>query len=357
MKRGFLVDFTEEKAIIDKYVDIKDSGAGEDLMLELIENHFIPQNRFEEARSWKSAIKDKGLRSKADELLKSAIKNSRVAPISRIPQNEEWTDESPAAAAHQSDDQQYHYDRTVSYSNAVKMMLDDIDDVRVCRNEWITFMARHAYEGGLDKMGAEFDTLAMALSDYIEFILLPGDFFSDDVNTTPAHAKGTTVEEAYDSRPEMITYLAANASPVLNSAFWLNFFCRTGVNGAVEEVIVTEDYLVFVPKKKTGWNAGKLSTVPTSSITSISVGSEYHTEYQGITSYSQSFWTLTFVTDQYQQFTRWLYLGRNEAEMNQNRPQLGQTMERLAEHFQLTEGDSFQSSGGYTTSIGFGFWV
>jgi len=236
-------------------------------------------------------------------------------------------------------------------------MLDDIDDVRVCRNEWITFVARQAYEGGLDKMGAEFDTLAMALSDYIEFILLPGNFFSDEANTAPAQAKGTTVEEAYESRPEIITYLAANASAVLKSTFWLNFFCRTGVNGAVEEVIVTEDYLLFVPKKKTGWNAGTLSTVPTASISSISVGSEYHTEYQGITSYSQSFWTLTFVTDQYQQFTRWLYLGRNEAEMNENRPQLGKTMERLGQHFQLTEGDSFQSSGGYTTSIGFGFWV
>jgi hypothetical protein len=35
--KGSLVDFTDEKAIIDKYVEIKDSGAGEDLMLELIE--------------------------------------------------------------------------------------------------------------------------------------------------------------------------------------------------------------------------------------------------------------------------------------------------------------------------------
>lgn len=355
--KGSLVDFTDEKAIIDKYVEIKDSGAGEDLMLELIEEHFIPQRRFEEARSWKSAIRDKSLKVKADELLKKALKSSRVVPISRIPQNDEWSDESPVGQAHDSEDQQYHYDRTVSWSNATKLMLDDIEDVKVCRNEWITFMARHAFEGGLEGKGAEFDTISMALSDYIEFILLPGNFFSDESNTAPSESKGMTVEDAYDSRPEIITYLSTNAPQVLSASFWLNFFAQTATDGAVEEVIVTDKYLVFVPKKKTGWSAGKLSIVPTASITSISVGSDFHTEYQGLTSKSQTFWTLTFVTDQYQQFTRWLYLGGNEQEMNQNRPQLGRTMEKLGEHFELLQGDSFQTSGGYTTSVGFGFWV
>ena len=42
------MDFKKELEIIDKYVEIKDSGAGEDLVLDLILNYFIPQGRFEE---------------------------------------------------------------------------------------------------------------------------------------------------------------------------------------------------------------------------------------------------------------------------------------------------------------------
>jgi hypothetical protein len=351
------MDFVSEKEIIDKYVEIKESGAGEDLILELITNYFIPQNRFEEASSWKNALSDKAMKATAEGALRVALKGSRVYPISRIPQNTDWSDESPASKAHQSDDQQYHYDRTVSWSNATKLMLDDIEDVKICRNEWITFTARNAFTGGLGDMGAEFDTLAMAISDYIEFVLIPGNFFSDQASESVPHEQGTSVEEAYDSRPEMIAYLAANAPKVLKSTFLLNFFSQTGTDGAVEEVIVTDEFLVFVPKKKTGWSAGKLATVSTASVTSISVGSDFHTEYQGITSKSQTFWTLTFVTDEYQQFTRWLYLGGNEREMNQNRPQLGQTLEKLGKYFNLVQGDSFQTSGGFTTSIGFGFWV
>lgn len=352
------MDFKKELEIIDKYVEIKDSvNGGEEIVLELVLNHFLPNKRFEEARSWKSVLTNKDLKLQADAAYKDAVKINKVSQINRMPQNIDWHSENPANPAEHSDDQQYHYDRTISWANATQCMIDEIEDVKACRNEWITFVARNAFEGGLDIKGAEFNTLALAFSDYIEFILIPNMFYSDNSKQLSPKHKGLTVEEAYKSRPEMINYLSDKAPQVLDAEFWLNFFCQAGVGGAVEEVVVTDSFIAFVPKKKTGWTAGQLSLVPTNNIEVISVGNDFHTDYQGFSSRSSTYWTLTFSTSDYQQFTRWLYLGSKESEMNQNRQELGQTLEKLGEHFELVQGDSFETSSGYTTSIGYGFWV
>ena len=351
------MDFKKELEIIDKYVEIKDSGAGEDLVLDLILNYFIPQGRFEEARSWKSVLVNKEFKHKADEAYKTNIANHKVSSITRIPQNNEWLNENPANPAEKTDDQQYHYDRTLAWANATQCMLDEIEDVKTCRNEWITFVARNAYEGGLDKKGVEFNTLAMSISDYIEFILLPGKFFSDNSNEVPQQSKGYTVAEVYDQIPEMLDYLKARSPEFLNATFLFDFVCQVGIAGAIEVVVVTDSLIAFVPEKKFGRKAGQLNFVPTNSITSVSVGTDFHTDYQGFTSSSKTYWTLTFSTNQYQEFTRWLYLGSKEAEMNQNRPELGRIIENLGEHFEIVQGDSFATSSGYTTSVGYGFWV
>ena len=111
------MDFTAELAIIDKYVEIKDVGNGEPLIVELITKYFLPGNRFEEARSWRNALKSKDLKSQMDKEIKEAVKNGTTVSISRMPQNTEWFETSPDGEAKKTDDQQYHYDRTVSYLN------------------------------------------------------------------------------------------------------------------------------------------------------------------------------------------------------------------------------------------------
>jgi hypothetical protein len=50
-------------------------------------------------------------------------------------------------------------------------------------------------------------------------------------------------------------------------------------------------------------------------------------------------------------------LGKNESEMNQNRPEVGRIIQKLSEFFELTEGESYSSNGGYTTSYGYGWWM
>jgi len=350
------MSFEAEDKVVDQYVEVKETQDTDELVTTLIKKYFIKGNRFEEARSWKSVIADKAKLKEINEEIRKASKNNPSANIVRIPHNEDWVNESAAKPAHASDDQQYHYDRTVSYCNATKMMLDNIEDVKVCRNEWITFMSKR-FISDLKNKRANHNVLSMALSDYIEFILLPNKFIHTNTNSTPAPSY-STVEKAYASRHEVVDYLQDEAPAVLQEKYLLNFFCQTGTVGAkTDEIIVTDNHILFVPEKKSGWGAGDFGCIPISQISSVAVGSEVHTEYQGITSKTMNFWTLTFVTTQYTEFTRWLYLGKNEAEMNKNRPIHGKTLDRLSEFVTLTQGDSFQSSGGYTTSLGVGFWV
>ena len=354
--------FKQELDLIDQYVDIKDKGDGEPIIVNLIENHFLPQGRIEEARTWRNAINDKALKESIGEAIKSAIKSHPVSTISRMPQNIDWPSTSPVGKAHKTEDQQYHYNRTISYSNATKQMLDQIDDVRICRNEWITFVARNAYIGGLGDLGAELDVLAMAISDYIELILLPNNFVKSEgaqetSNSLQASASsGLTVKSAYTNRPELPQYLGQSWPQLVDDIFLCNFFVKDGAEGKEEEVVVTRSYIAFVPKKHGGWGGAEAQVIPRDTVTQISVGTDFHTQYQGLFSTSTTYWTLTFETSNYTQFTRWMYLGRDEREMNQNRPDLGVTLEQLGKHFQLVQGSSFQTSDGYTTSFGYGYW-
>jgi len=352
------MDSKAELKIIDRYVEIKEIEDGQPLIMKLILEHFLPNNRFEEARSWRNALEDKELKTEADTAIKERLKNGKIVSLSRYPQNTDWTDVSPEGKSKQTDDQQYHYDRTISYMNTKKELIDDVEDIETCRNEWITFVAR-AYEESLGSNGALFETLAMAISDYIELILLPNKFVETRFNSNEnAMSNATpTIENAYATRPDLVEYLRTHAPQVLGDSYLMNFFCLTGVTGKSEEVIVTDQYIAFIPEKLSGWNAGRMQLIRRESVVVIAVGSEYHTEYQGITSDSASYWTLTFETSNYEQFTRWLYLGKNEKEMNQYRPQLGKIMDSLGNYFDLEEGDSFQTSGGYQTSFGYGFWV
>jgi hypothetical protein len=347
-------NFDQEKSIIDNYVDAKESGAnGDHLILELTRDHFLPQGRFEEARSWKNAIKEGSVKKEVDALIKDEMKSQKSTSVFRMPQNTEWHDSDVSVPAVKSEDQQYHYDRTMAYSNATQQMFDELDDVTECRNEWITFVARNAYEGGLGEKGAELNVLAMSISDYIEYILIPDDYFGFEEVVEAVSI--TTVEQAFTKDSEDIEYLRKNAAAVLPDEFLMHFYCLTERGGKTQLVVVSRNYIVFIPVKKTGWSPAPFEILHVSNLATISVGTEQHTQYQGLVSTSEVNWTLTFFTTNYTQTTKFLYLGQNEREMNQNRPAHGKTLELLSQFFELEQGDSFETSDGYTTS--FGFWV
>ena len=239
------MDFTAELAIIDKYVEIKDVGNGEPLIVELITKYFLPGNRFEEARSWRNALKSKDLKSQMDKEIKEAVKKGTTVSISRMPQNTDWFETSPDGEAKKTDDQQYHYDRTVSYLNQTQDMLDEVDDVEICRNEWITFVARNAYTAGMKEKGVTMETLSMAVSDYIEMILLPDAFVGVEEVVAVQGTSALSVEKAYESRSDVVSYLGTHFPQMLKDGFLMNFYCQVGVAGKTEEVIVSDSFVAF----------------------------------------------------------------------------------------------------------------
>ena len=360
------VDYKEEQQVLQEYMDAKNGGGtGLDQMIEnIITKYLVPQKRFVEANTWLSPIGDEQLLAKLKVLIGNEELKSEALKFKRIPKNKEWIDADIAHEIQKTDDQQYHYDRIIAYLNYQKVMLKDRDDVFECRNEWITFMSYSTWgdtrESKFGASGCLFTTMATAFNDYVENILLPNKFVEVEISTPVALNQAgsrTSVEQAYAQNPETIKYLTDHHPGLLKDGFCMNFFGDIKILGASEEIVVTDNFLAFLPAKKKGWSAGPGVIVSRASIAQISVGSEDHVEYQGITSSQSFYWTLTFETTNFQTFTRYLYLGKNEREMNQNRPALGQQLQKLGQYFDLVEGDSYTSSGGYTTSFGFGWWV
>lgn len=356
-----MIDFLVEEALIDKYVDVKDKGEGEPIIMRLISDHFLPNERFEEAQSWRNALTDKALRTEAGNLIKAAMAGSTQIAIFRHPKNKDWEDASAEGRSEKTDDQQYHYDRTLKYMFMTQTMLEDIDDVRVCRNEWITFVARNAYTGGLADMGATMETLCQAISDYVEYFLLAGAF-DDQVETEEeaeedVPALNNPLRAAASSRNDILeTLTSAGYSNYLDANFIANYSGTTANSGGKGDEMVFTDAGVFLLREKMfGSFNGQVQFIPFNSISSIEIGSDIHTEHAGFTSTTSEFWILTINTVDYQSYARWLYLGKNENEINTNRPALMKFISKLAPFFQLVEGDSWSTSGGFTTSYGF-YW-
>jgi hypothetical protein len=360
------IDYKEEQQVLQTYMDAKNNGESglDEQIANIISKYLVPQKRFVEADTWLKPISDEKLLSEMKALIANNQVNWQAPKLERLPKNKAWIDSDIAKPSDTTDDQQYHYNRIIAYLNHEKEMLDDRDDVFECRNEWITFMSYATWgetnDSKLGSVGCTFLTLATAFNDYVENILLPNKFVeTESAPEAPAAqvSSSTTVEAAYAKNPDAIKYFGDYHAGLLKEGFCLNFFGYTKILGAEEEVLVTDNYVAFLPSKKKGWSVGPGVVISRDSIAQISVGSEDHVEYQGITSSQSFYWTLNFETTNFQSFTRYLYLGKNEREMNQNRPALGAMLQKLGQHFPLVEGDSYTSSGGYTTSFGFGWWV
>lgn len=358
------INYAEEMNFLQKYMDAKNGGQGGlDQMIEQIITHYlIPQSRFVEANSWLPPISDEKLLAQLKLMIANEEIKADLPKINRLPKYKDWINSDIASESKTTDSQQYHYDRLISYFNYQQTLLKDKDDIFECRNEWITFMCYSTWgTTGESKMGSRgclFTTLATAYHDYFENILLPNKFLPVELpNQSEEVANVNTVEHAYAQVPDTIKYFNDYHPTLLKEGFCMNFFADIKILGASEEILITDNYVAFLPSKKKGWGSGPGIIVNRANVTEISVGSEDHIEYQGISSSETFYWTLTFETTNYQRYTRYLYLGRNEREMNENRPKLGSYLQKLGQYFNLVEGDSYASSGGYTTSFGFGWWV
>lgn len=266
----------------------------------------------------------------------------------RIPENKTWKSTDVSGPAQTTDDQQYHYDRILKYLDATNSLIDDIETVKEDPKDFAEGVSK-GMEDSIGKLGCLPATSLAAVSDYINHILLKS-------KKTPAK-QGTSVQNAYAKSPDVISYLQTNFQDCLNDIFYLNIFCEDKPLGKSEQIIITDKRVLIIPEKRKGWSVAPPISIPISGVSSVLVGDDVHTEYQGISSTTIVYWTLTFVCTNYAEYTRYLYLGTKESEMNQNRPILMERLNQLGKIFELEEGSSYESSDGYTTSFGVGFWV
>lgn len=117
-------------------------------------------------------------------------------------------------------------------------------------------------------------------------------------------------------------------------------------------IVFLLDGVVIIP---TGRESAKY--IPNSQIAEIQIGSDLHTEHRGFTAETIQFWTITVVTTDFQEMKRWIYMGTNENEMNRNRPSVMRELGFASQVLEITEGDSWQTEGGTSLSVGYGFGV
>ena len=361
------IAYEPEKKLLDDYIAKKEAGKDDldPIIQQIIAEHFLPQGRFTEANSWLGVVSDFQISTQLKKQIASAEEKASIPNIKRLPKSNSWTKSDIAHNVQDNDDQQYQYDRLVHMLNYRQHRLDDRKDIFECKNEYITWDALWLFfpdddGAGLNKHNINFETTAMALADYFDYILLPDKFVETELmksikeSQVPKHA---TVEAAAKDDPDLLNYIKTHCESLLKEPFITNFWCLTKILGNSENAIVTENYVAFLPGKTKGWSVPDPIIIQRENITEISIGSEFHTEYQGITSKDSAYWTLTFQTNNYQQFTRYMYLGKDENEMNKNRPILGAKLDELGKLFTLTQGDSFTSTGGYQTTFGVGWWM
>lgn len=349
-----MTNFEIEEALIDDYVEQKISVESELIAVRLIKEHFLPQGRLEEARLWKNELTSKTLRAECEQAIAATKGHPASQAVVRIPANTTWSETSAIGAMKKTTDQQYHYNRAVSYLTASEALVDDREDVETCRNEWVTFVARNMISAGASELGAEFDTLAMGVSDYVEYILLSDLEPDDELDHLAETPDFASVSKACAARPDIIEVLARSQPSLLKSGFVTNFVeVTTQVDGGKsEEVVVTTEGVAFLRKKFLGSLNGDVFFIPASKISNFEIGSELHTQHHGMSSTTTNYWILTLNTTDYQSYSRWMLLGTNEAEVNQNKPSLVRSIQATAEIYPVEEGESWQSSGGYTTSYG-----
>lgn len=126
-----------------------------------------------------------------------------------------------------------------------------------------------------------------------------------------------------------------------------------------EEVNLTKGgrWLLFTPKRF-GFGKGRYARIlDQSALAALGVGESHHVQYHGTGSTPHWLLSLTLSMRDMTQYTRHALLGTNETEVNRSFPEAIESLRRLTRvGYQIVDGPGWNSTGGYTTSYGVGFF-
>ena len=90
-------------------------------------------------------------------------------------------------------------------------------------------------------------------------------------------------------------------------------------------------------------------------IKEILVGKVFHTEFKGTYSTQAELMRIDFISENSEQYSRYLEVGTSEKQKNLNRPNINRALESLNSIFPITEMPDSETSAGFKSSFGFLF--
>jgi hypothetical protein len=158
-------------------------------------------------------------------------------------------------------------------------------------------------------------------------------------------------------------YIKSQAPQILEHDFITLIQCKESVignrspdSGKDEILFFTEQGICKLYEKQKHRVNSNMKFFNRSEIRSISVGTEIHEAHGGFVSNVSTFIVLTIFTSNHQIYTKHIYLGKNEAELNATRPGLMAKLREVSAFYDLEEGDVVESSSGFTITPSIGFW-
>jgi hypothetical protein len=151
---------------------------------------------------------------------------------------------------------------------------------------------------------------------------------------------------------EYVEYFERTSPNKLDEAFVSVIQCS---DGKLEVILFTDKSLCVVSQKSRDRNYGQPMFFEREQITDIKVGSEVHESY-GFMVLTSIYWILTIHTANYHQYSKYVFMGRNESDLNESRPGIMRKLEAIGAYYPLSEGDPYSSESGIKVYPTIGFW-
>jgi hypothetical protein len=172
-----------------------------------------------------------------------------------------------------------------------------------------------------------------------------------------------SVLNEYDWLKEYKPYFETNLITFLNQEFVALIQCQESVIGNKSPISGKDQILFFstkgicevYAKEKHRRNSQPLFYA-LSEVSEVSVGTEEHESFSGFSSSVSTFMVLTIFTADNKIYTKHVYLGDSESELNASRPLMMERLRNISKYFRIVEGDVIQSSSGFSVSPSIGFW-
>ena len=172
-----------------------------------------------------------------------------------------------------------------------------------------------------------------------------------------------SILEMTDWLKEYVPYFESKLAAFLDQEFVALIQCQESVIGNKSPISGKDQILFFsnqgiceIYTKEKHRRGSQPIFYPLSEIHEISIGTEDHESYGGFTSSVSTFMVLTIFTVSHKIYTKHIYMGGNEAELNSARPEMMKKIAEISKLYTIVEGDVIQSSSGFSVSPSIGIW-